>query len=133
MKNFIYLCAALIALTLSPAFSHAANPFLSGDVIVIAGTGLELDVTMEMLDEDDDSSSDITNVIELPVQEMRRERVRNEHRIRQGGDSSPLRQGQGSPAVVQDDIINDIAEARQEAEEAKRGAINDATGQKKGK
>ncbi len=132
MKSFIYICTALIALTLFPAFAHAENPFLDREVIVMASHHLELDVTMEMLDEDDDASSDITNVIELPVQEMHRERVRNERRIRQGGDASPLQQEQGSPAAIQNNIINEINEARQEAEEAKKGAINNEMGKKQG-
>ncbi|MEN8258403.1 MAG: hypothetical protein ABFS09_11135 [Thermodesulfobacteriota bacterium] len=133
MRKFIYFCSALIALALAPAFSHAAGPFLHGDVIIMAANSLELDVTMEMLDEDADSSSDITNVIKLPVREMHREQIRNERRIRQGGDASPLHQEEGSPATVQNEIINEIIEAQQEAEEAKRGVINDEIGQKKGR
>ncbi len=132
MKSVIYIFTALITLTLFPAFAHAEKPFFDGEVIVMASNHLELDVTMEMLDEDDDSSADITNVIELPVQEMHRERVRNERRIRQGGDASPLQQGHGSPAAIQNDIINDIIESRQEAEEAKKGAINNEMGKKQG-
>lgn len=129
MKNFIYVFAALVGLTLFPTLSQAANPFLSGDVIVVAGNSLELDVTMEMLDEDDDASSDITHVIEIPVEAMHRERVRNERRIRQGGDAGPLQQEQGSPATIRNDIISDIIESRQEAEEAKQGALNNERGQ----
>ncbi len=132
MKYLVYLFPALILAlgaetTLAADFSHPAEV-----MVMAANKSVELDVTMEMLDEDAESSADIINVIELPVQEMHQEQIRNQRRIRQDGDTSPLRQEQGSPGGVQGEIMGEISEAQQEAEEAKRNASDDM-GQKKGR
>lgn len=132
MKRIIYLFT-VFTLTFGAQTTLAAKVFLSSEVMVVAANNaLELDVTMEMLDEDADSSSEIINILELPLQEMRREQLRNERRFRQSGETSPLRQGQGSANAVQGEINTQIIEAQQEAENAKRKNRN-TMGQKPGR
>jgi hypothetical protein len=132
MKKLLYILPALL-FSLAGETALGANFNPHADVIVMAASNaMELDVTMEMLDEDAQSSSDIINVIELPVQAMHQEQVRNQRRIRQDGDASPLRQEQGAPNVDQSEIMGQINEIQQDSEDAKRQAYDDM-GQKKGR
>ncbi|MBU0681874.1 MAG: hypothetical protein KKD73_10690 [Proteobacteria bacterium] len=131
MKYIIALFPALL-LMLAVETTLAANFPATAEVMVLANNTVELDVTMQMLDENAESSSDIINVIELPVQAMHQERLRNERRIRQDGDASPLRQEHGSPASIQGEIMNEVHDAQQDAADAKGKAL-DEMGQKKGR
>lgn len=59
------------------AQTGGAPPLTSGveeRMMVLASNTVELDVTMEVIDEDMDSSSDVINIIEIPVQRLQRER-----------------------------------------------------------
>lgn len=129
MKYPIYLFTVLIV-ALGADVALAANFPASSEIMAVASNSVELDVTMEMLDEDATSSSDIIHVIELPVQEMRQEQIRNERRFRQEDAASPLRQEHGSPGSDQGELTNQIIDIQQEAEEAKRNVYDD-TGQQK--
>lgn len=132
MKYIVYLFPALM-LALGAETTLAANFPHNAEVMVMAANNtVDLDVTMEMLDEDAESSSDIINVIELPVQEMHQEQIKNQRRIRQDGGPSSLRQKQGSPDAVRGEMMNEMIEAQQEAEEAKRNSSKDM-GSKKGR
>ena len=131
MKCIVYLVPVLI-LAFGAETSLAANVFNPSEVMVVAANNVvELDVTMEILDEDAESSSAITNVIELPMQKMHQEQIRNQRRIHQDKDALLLRQEQDSPNAILGEMSNQINEAQQEAEEAKRNAQEDMS-QKRG-
>lgn len=119
------LIIAAVAFCLAPVTALAASPFAEGEVMVMAANSVELDITMEMVDEDVDTSADVVNILELPVQEMHQEQLRNERRIRQSGEATPLQLEHGSGAM------HELVEAQQEAEDAKRKAAEEM-GQKKG-
>ena len=121
------LLIVAVALCLAPASAFASSPFADGEVMVMAAGRVELDITMEMVDEDVDTSADVVNILELPVQEMHQEQLRNERHIRQSGEASSLQLEHGSSGKAMDDI----REVQQEAEDAKRKAAEEM-GQKKG-
>ncbi len=131
MKYIIYLFSVLF-FALAAETTWAANFSPTTEFMVAANNAVELDVTMEMLDENAESSSDIINVIELPVQEMRMEQIRNERQIRQDGDASPLRPEQGSQNDTQSEIQDQFHELHQGARDAQR-AINKDVGQQRGR
>lgn len=133
MKYFIYFFPALmLTLATDLTMAVAADFPTPTEVMVVANKSVELDVTMEMLDEDAQTSSDIIHVIELPVQEMHQERLRNQRRIREDGAASPLRQEQDSRHGQHGDLNDQIRDLQQEAEEAKH-SVNDDLGQKRGR
>lgn len=123
MKYFLFFISILVTTAFSPLTTFAANTYHQGEILVLAANNvMELDITMEMVGENTESSADIINVIPLPVQAMEQERIRNERHIRQDGEASALRQQQGEAATVQNEINRQITEAAQEASEAKNSA-----------
>ncbi|MDR9502248.1 MAG: hypothetical protein RI601_10690 [Desulfurivibrionaceae bacterium] len=115
MKFLVYLFPALLFI-LGGTTTMAADVTAPAPVMVMASNGVELDVTMEMLGEDAQSSADIVHVIELPAQEMHPEQIRNQRRIRQQSSALPLRQEEGSPNAVQNEIPQPIHEFQRNAE-----------------
>lgn len=131
MKFLVYLFPTLLFI-LGAGTTMAADVPSPAPVPVMASNDVELDVTMEMLDEDAQSSADIVNVIDLPVQEMHQEQIRNQRRIRQQSSALPLRQEEGSPNAIQNEITQQIQESRQQAQEAQRHVEGDM-GSRKGR
>ena len=93
------------------AFAESGYPpsvpsqVLTDSRMLLADASLDLDVTMEVVDEDVQSSSAITNVIELPVQ------IRNQYREMQGNGPGPV-DGQGNgtmPAESRPDSGPDVS------------------------
>ncbi len=130
MKLIIYLLPFFI-LGIGIETTHAAESSNHRERIVLANNTVELDITMEMLDEDADSSDDIVHVIKLPVLEMHKEQIRNRQQIRQNAEETSPRREHDNAETTQGDIRNQMIDAQQEAAEAKRNAQDEA-GQKKG-
>ena len=64
--------------------------------LLLADASLDLDVTMEVVDEDAQSSKDITNVIELPLRSKNREMERHQEQLGNGPEySNSPEEGQG--------------------------------------
>jgi hypothetical protein len=128
MKYMIYLLPILF-FTINAEISWAES----------SAETVELDITMEMLDEDAEAASDIVNVIELPVQLMQQEQVRNQIRIRKANEAGQTQQELNAPHAVQREMNTQIGDAQRAvineinnpANDAQRSA-NDAMGQKKG-
>lgn len=131
MKFLVYLFPTLLFI-LGAGTTMAADVTDPAPVLVMASNDVELDVTMEMLDEDAQSSADIVHVIDLPVQEMHQEQIRNQRRIRQQSSALPLHQEEGSPNAAQHEITQQIQESRQQAQEAQRHVEGDM-GSRKGR
>lgn len=131
MKFLVYLFPTLLFI-LGAGTTMAADVTDPAPVLVMASNDVELDVTMEMLDEDAQSSADIVHVIDLPVQEMHQEQIRNQRRIRQQSNALPLRQEEGSPNAIQNEITHQIQESRQQAQDAQRHVEGDM-GSRKGR
>ncbi|MCK9296362.1 MAG: hypothetical protein M0P70_14915 [Desulfobulbaceae bacterium] len=69
---------------------------LSESRLLLADASLDLDVTMEVVDEDVQSSKDITNVIELPLRSKNREMERRQEQQGNGPEySNSPEEGQG--------------------------------------
>jgi hypothetical protein len=128
MKFLIALLAALL-LPLAVETASAADSPVPAEVMMLAANEVELDVTMEMLDEDADSAAAIMHVIELPSQLMQQEQLR--HQRRQEGLGRP-HDDDAPGAGAQEQMRNTIMENRREAEEAKRQGI-DAAGPRQGR
>ncbi len=121
MKVLIYLFPALLFI-LGAGTTMAADVTDPAPVLVLASNDVELDVTMEMLDEDAQSSADIVHIIDLPVQEMHQEQIRNQHRIGQQSSALSLRQEEGSPNAIQNEVTHQIQESRQQVQESRQQA-----------
>ena len=75
-------------------YDRAQN--LSESRLLLADASLDLDVTMEVVDEDVQSSKDITNVIELPLRSKTREMERRQEQLGNGPEySNSPEEGQG--------------------------------------
>ncbi|MFH1216873.1 MAG: hypothetical protein V1706_10280 [Pseudomonadota bacterium] len=68
--------------------------------LTLAAADIELDVTMEVIDEDITSSEQVMNVIELPVPELRREKNRQQTEGEPAGNGVQTQTGGGEPARI---------------------------------
>lgn len=99
MKYIIYLFPVLF-FTLNAGITWAEPMAKSAERAGIVKNTVELDITMEMLDEDAEAASDIVNVIELPLEMMQQEQLRHE-RLRQTDAVGGIQQEQGTQHTVQ--------------------------------
>jgi hypothetical protein len=63
---------------------YGSSQNLSESRLLLADASLDLDITMEVVDEDVQSSKDITNVIELPLRSRNREMERRQEQLGHG-------------------------------------------------
>ncbi|MBU0967503.1 MAG: hypothetical protein KKA54_14105 [Proteobacteria bacterium] len=67
---------------------HGRAQNLSESRLLLADASLDLDITMEVVDEDVQSSKDITNVIELPLRSRNQEMERHQKQLGNGPEFS---------------------------------------------
>lgn len=83
--------------------------------ILLADASLDLDVTMEVVDEDAQSSSAITNVIELPVQVRNRYREMRQEQLGNGPGAVDGQENGGMPTESRPDTEQGVSSRPTEA------------------
>lgn len=131
MKYIIYLFPVLF-FTLNAGITWAEPMAKSAERVGIVKNTVELDITMEMLDEDAEAASDIVNVIELPLEMMQQEQLRNELRLRQTQEGGSIQQEQGTQHTVQSERSVQMDDAPRLDNDAPR-LDNEDMGSKKGR
>ena len=100
MKNIylnLLIASGIVLISGNVLAADTAYPVNNqADNLIIADASLDLDITMEVIDEESDSPADIIHVIELPVRGMRQEPERRQNKAFSGSpdasDGSGVRQ-----------------------------------------
>jgi len=79
--------------------------------LLLADASLDLDITMEVVDEDVQSSKDITNIIELPLRSQHQEMHRHQEQLGNGSEFS------NGPGEEQGHGPNPFTEGNQESQQ----------------
>jgi len=79
--------------------------------LLLADASLDLDITMEVVDEDVQSTKDITNIIELPLRSRYQERLKHQEQLGNGPEYS------NGPGEEQGHGPNPITEGNQESQQ----------------
>lgn len=122
----IYLTVAVSTLLVALGSTGSAFAAASADLG-------DLEITMEVVGEDIESSEEITKTIELPLPLKATERNRHQVRVRNGANDAPMRDddhkqdvmGEARDSVQSDDVREQASEARDSGDEM-RGQAREA-------
>jgi hypothetical protein len=113
MKCFWLSSVFMAGLIVSGGNAFAENGYPSpgpaNSRILLADASLDLDVTMEVVDEDVQSSAAITNVIELPVQVRNRYREMRQEQLGNGPGAVDGQENGAMPAESRPDSGPDVS------------------------